>query len=82
MWMISINLLENTPMWTDWNTERFIEKCPKQRVEYMQHILFSPIRTDVVKETIVQSKRVSEECRSTFAVINYYLAIAKIAKKI
>ena len=82
MWMISINLLENTPMWTDWNTELFIEKCPKQRVEYMQHILFSPTRTDVVKETIVQSKRVSEECGSTFAIITYDLAIAKIAKKI
>ena len=48
----------------------------------MQHIPFPPARTDVVKETIVQSKRVSEECGSTSAVINYELAIAKIAKKI
>ena len=55
-WMISFNLLENTPMWTGWNTGRFIEKCPRQRVEYMQHILFPPTRANVVKETIVQSK--------------------------
>ena len=82
MWMISFNLLENTPMWTSWNTERFIEKCPRQRVEYMQHTPFPPTRVDAVKETIVQSKRVSEECGSTFAVITYNLAIAKIAKKI
>ena len=71
MWIISFNLLENTPMWTDWNTEWFIEKCPRQRVEYMQHIQFSPTRTDVVKETTVQSKKVSEECGSTFAVITF-----------
>ena len=82
MWMISFNLLENTPMWTDWNTERFIEKCSRQRVEYMRHIPFPPTRTDVVKEKIVQSKMLSEECGSNFAVITYDLAIAKIAKKI
>ena len=82
MWMISFNLLENTPMRTGWNAERFIEKCPRQPVEYMQHIPFPPTGTDVVKETIVQSKRVSEECGSTFAVISYDLSIANIAKKI
>ena len=81
-WMISFNLLENTPLWLGWNTERFIAKCPRQRVEYMQHIPFLPNRTDVVKETIVQSKWVSEEYGSTFAAITYDLAIAKIAKKI
>ena len=37
MWMISFNLLENTPMWTGWNTERLIEKSSRQRVKYMQH---------------------------------------------
>ena len=73
----TINLLENTPMWTGCNTERFTEKCPRQRVECMQHIPFLPTRTNVVKETIIQSKRVSEECGSTFD-----LAIAKIAKEI
>ena len=46
----------------------------------MQH--FPPTRTDVIKQTIVQSKRVSEKCGSVFAVITYDLAIAKIAKKI
>ena len=82
MWMISFNLLENTPLWTGSNTERFIAKCPRQRLEYMQHIPFPPTRTDVVKETIVQSKMVSEEYGSTFAVITYDLVIAKISKKI
>ena len=82
MWMISLNVLENAPVWTGWNTEWFIEKCPRQRVEYMEHIPFPPTRTDEVKETIVQSKRISEECGSTFAVITYDLVIAKIAKKI
>ena len=56
-------------MWTGWNNKRFIEKCPSQRVEYTQCISFSPTRTDAVMKTIVQSKRVSEECGSTFAVI-------------
>ena len=73
----TINLLENTPMWTGWNTERFTEKCPRQCAEYMQHISFLPTRTNVVKQTIIQSKRVSEECGS-----NFDLAIAKIAKEI
>ena len=27
-WMISFNLLENIPMWTGWNAERFIENAP------------------------------------------------------
>ena len=80
MRMISFNPLENTPMWTRWNTERFIEKCPRWRGEYMQH--FPPTRTDVIKKTIVQLKRVSEKCGPVFAVITYDLAIAKIAKKI
>ena len=48
----------------------------------MQHTPFLPIRTDVVKETIVQSKIISEECGSIFEVITYDLVIAKIAKKI
>ena len=29
MRMISFNPLENTPIRTRWNTERFIEKCPR-----------------------------------------------------
>ena len=63
MWMIWFNLLESTPMWTGWNAELFIEKCLRQHVEYMHHISFPLTRT------ILQSKRVSEECGSTFAVI-------------
>ena len=81
-WMISFSLLESTPMWTGWNTEQFIEKCPRQCVEYMQQIPFPRTRTDVVKETTVESKGVSEECGSIFAFITYDLAIAKITKKI
>ena len=48
----------------------------------MQHVPFPPTRTDVVKVTIVQSKKVSEKCGSTFAVITYDLSITKIANKI
>ena len=81
-WMISFNFLEKTPMYTGWNTERFIAKFPTQRVEHMQHIPFLHTRTDVVKKTIVQSKIVSEEDGFTFAVITYNLVIAKISKKI
>ena len=51
--MISLNLLQNTLIWTGWTGKRFIEKCPRQRVEYMQHTLFP---TDVVKETNVYLK--------------------------
>ena len=82
MWMNSLNLSENTPMWTGWNYKWFIEKCVRQRVEYTQCIPFSPTRTDAVMKTIVHSKRVSEECGSTFTVITYDLAIAKTAIKI
>ena len=48
----------------------------------MQHVPFPPTRTDVVKVTIVQSKKVSEKCSSIFSVITYDLSIAKIANKI
>ena len=81
-WMISFNLLENIPMWTGWNAERVIEKCPRQCLEYIQHIPLPSTRTDVVKEAIVQSKSVSEECGSIFTIITNDLTIAKIAKKI
>ena len=37
-WMISFNLLENTPLWIGWNTEWFIAKFPRQRVKYMQQL--------------------------------------------
>ena len=59
-----------------------LNNVPKQRVEYMKHIPFPPTRTIGVKETNVQSKRVSKECGSTFAFIQYDLAIAIIPKKV
>ena len=79
--MISFNPLENTPRCTCWNIERFIERCPQTTCRIYAIYRLST-RTDVVKKTIVQSKSVSEKCGSTFAVIPYDLAIAKIAKKI
>ena len=52
------------------------------RLEYWMVYCKIPQTTCRIYATIVQSKRVSEEYGSTFAVITYDLAIAKIAKKI
>ena len=38
---------------------------PTPHVKYIQYIPFPPRRIDVVKETIVESKKVYEECGST-----------------
>ena len=48
----------------------------------MKPITLPPTRTDVVRETMIQSQKVSAECGSKYTIITYDLAIAKVAKQI
>ena len=80
--MTSFNILENTSECAGWNTERFIQEYPRQRMKHMKHTPFPPTRINVVKETMVQSKNVSGERGFTFAVITCDLVTVKIAKKV
>ena len=48
----------------------------------MKPIPLPPTRTDVVRESLVRSKKVTGECGSKYTVVTYNLAIAKIAKQI
>lgn len=80
--MTSFNILKNNSKWAGWNTERFIQEYPRQRMKHLKHMPFPPTRINVVKETMVQSKKVSGERGFTFAVITCDLATVKIAKKV
>ena len=82
LWMVSFNNSNNIPMWTGWNTQTHREQCPQQIIIYMKLIPLPPTRTDVVKETLIRSIKVSEECRSRHTIVTYDLAIAKVAKQI
>jgi len=54
-----------------------LKKTPPQKVGYIKPITLPPTRTDVVRETMIQSQKISVECWVT-----YDLAIAKVAKQI
>ena len=75
----SFNFLQELPMWTEWNSERCYEKTPTQKTGYVKRITLSPITTDIVRETMIQSQKVSAECRSKYTIITYDLAIAKVS---
>ena len=69
-------------MWTGWNSEKYYEKTPTNKIGYMKPITLPPTRTDVVRETTIQSQKVSAECGSKYTITTYDLAIAKVAKQI
>ena len=82
LWTFSFNFLQDIPMWTGWNSERYYEKTPTKKIGHMKPITLPPTRTDVVRETMIQSQKVSAECGSKYTIITYDLAIAKVAKQI
>ena len=82
LWTFSFNFLQDIPMWTGWNSERYYEKTPTKKIGHMKPITLPPTRTDVVRETMIQSQNVSAECGSKNKIITYDLAIAKVAKQI
>ena len=49
-------------MRTEWNNEIYYGKTPTQKIGYMKTITLPPTRTDVVRETIMQSQKVSADC--------------------
>ena len=69
LWMVSFNNSNNIPMWTGWNTHTHREQCPQQIITYMNPIPLPPTRTDVVNETLIRSKEVSEECRTRHTIV-------------
>ena len=82
LWTFSFNFLQDIPMSTGWNSERYYEKIPTKKIGHMKPITLPPTRTDVVRETMIQSQKVSAEYGSKYTIITYDLGIAKVAKQI
>ena len=62
LWTFSFNFLQCISMRTEWNNEIYYGKTPTQKIGYMKTITLPPTRTDVVRETIMQSQKVSADC--------------------
>ena len=45
LWTFSSNFLQDTPMWTGWNSERYYEKTPTEKIGYTKLITLPPTRT-------------------------------------
>ena len=69
-------------MWCDWNSLVLKDHLPIQQIGFMENIELPPPRLDVVRETLVRSLKVSEECGETYAIVTYDLAIAKPALQV
>ena len=82
LWVISFNLFNSVPMWTRLNTRRSESNTAKQPVCYRKPIQLSPVRTDVIKETVHRSHIVAEGCGQDYALVTYDLTTAKIARRI
>ena len=70
LWVMSFNNCSMISMWTGWNTKRYMENLPHQRIAYMKPITLPPTRTDVVRETLRRSKVVSDECGATYTIVS------------
>ena len=45
LWTFSFNFLQDIPMWTGWNSERYYEKTPTKKIGYIKPITLPPTRT-------------------------------------
>ena len=81
-WTVSCALMNDTPMWTGWNSLVSVDVLPRQVIGYMENINLPPTRLDVVAETLKRSQAVAKECGEEFALVTYDLAIAKPALQI
>ncbi len=82
LWMMSTAMLENVPMWVGWNSRVTLDPSPPQNIGYMENICLPPTRLDVVVETMKRSQKTAEECGDNYAIVTYYLAVAKLALQI
>lgn len=80
VWMCSLAIhLENTAMWTGWNSKLATNSLPMQKIGYLRQLNVSPTSTSAVMETMKISQRIAEECDQQYISVTYDLAIAKIA---
>ena len=79
LWMMTISLEKQTPMWCGWNALVTPDLLPKQSIGYMENLNLPPTRLDVIAETLKISQRVTDECGEKYAVVTYDLAVAKPA---
>lgn len=69
-------------MWTGYNSLITTNQGSKQRIFYLTPINMSPTNTTVIYETMVQAKKIANECNQTSISVTYDLAIAKVALQI
>ena len=82
LWMVSHALGITTPMWVGFNSMIYEDPSKKQIIAYTNPINISPTDLGVVKETLLQSLEIKEECQDTYVSCSYDLAIAKPALQI
>ena len=56
-------------MWGTFNSQITIDSFPTQEIAYMETIMLSPTRLNVVAETLKISHRVANECVEEYAVV-------------
>ena len=84
LWILSLKLIPNTPMWIGWNSFFHIpeNRDKKQSVWYLPQINLSPTSYTVVAETLKRSLQIANESKRDSLCVTFDLAIAKMAIKI
>ena len=73
-----IVLQEWLSLWAMWNSFINMDSLPQQTECYLQYISLFSTRVDVVVEMLRIAQNVATKCSERYAVITYYLAIAKL----
>lgn len=82
-WLLShILKLSNTPMWVGYHAKIMKNEKNIQKIGYLTQINSSPTDHAVVKETMLRSLKIADECEKIYYNVTYDLAIAKIAFRI
>lgn len=67
IWMLQICMkVENTPMWTGWNSKLVENRHPMQVIQYLPQIDASPTIDAVVVLTMEMSLRIAAECEQRY----------------
>lgn len=72
----------NSKRWFAFNSERFIDRNPVQKIGYLPTLNMSPTSDSVVKVTLEMAQTVAKECGQKYICATFDLAIASKALQI
>lgn len=82
-WVISHFLgIADTPSYVGYHAKIRIDNSQIQKIDYLMQINNSPTDPAVVRETMLRSVELAEECGVDYVQVTYDLAIAKLALKL